>query len=271
MAQFIPPMYEAASPIAAGHRRIIDDISAALLAQDIHPRTRIYITTTGFVNADVLNFMALQRMLPPWNFQQRPAIGDLAVHAQEIKKSQYVIASEQGNSEAMGGFLGAGNIQDQTLALVRNDPEFDQIGEFPTLNGKKYFLFHRERFSGIDAISGLGPIEGPYPQWGLDKVRWGNGPQSALRVQAQSEGQYKLMTEGRAAVAGAKMTLLVDNGVVSSYVFATNNQFERSQFMMHLTPGPHELTLTYSEWDRAGGESRALLFDLLKLVGTSTR
>ena len=38
---------------------------------------------------------------------------------------------------------------------------------------------------------------------------------------------------------------------------------------MHLTPGLHELKLSYSDWDRAGGESRAVLFDLLKLVRTS--
>jgi hypothetical protein len=269
IAQFLPPMYEAASPIAAGRRRLIDDISAALRAQDINPRTRIYITTTGFVNADVLNFMALQRMLPPWNFQQRPAIGDLAVHSQEIRKAQYVIASEQGNSEAMDGFLAAGNIQDQTLALVRNDPEFDEIGEFPTLNGKKYFLFRRERYSDIEAITGLGPVEGPYPQWGLDKVRWGNGPQSEFRVQVSSEGQYKLMTEGRSAVAGAKMGVAVDNRIAGSYAFATNSRLERAEFTMHLTPGPHDLKLSYSDWDRAGGESRAVLFDLLKLVRTS--
>jgi hypothetical protein len=270
IAQFIPPMYEAASPIAAGRRRLVDDIFAALRAQDIDPRTPIYITTTGYVNADVLNFMALQRMQPPMNFHQRPAIGDAAVHAREIKKVQYVIASEQGNSEAMGGFLASGNIQEQTLAMVRDDPEFDQIGQFPTLNGKKYFLFHRERFSNIEALSGLGPIEGPYPQWGLDKVRWGNGPQSVMRVMDSSEGQYKLMTEGRCAVAGAKMSLLVDGGAEGSYVFTTNGKFERAEFTLHLTPGQHELILSYSDWDRAGGESRAVLFDLLKLVRTAS-
>jgi hypothetical protein len=266
LAQFIPPMYEAASPVAAARRKVIEDISAALRAQEINPRSRIYMTTTGYVNADVLNFMALQRMLPAMHFEQKPGIGDLSVHAGEIKKAAYVVASEQGNSEAMGGFLAAGNIQDQTLALVRNDPEFDQIGQFPTLNGKRYFLFHRERFSGVEAASGLGPVEGPYPQWGLDKVRWGDGPKSILHVSAPAQGEYELMTEGRAAVAGERMTLQVEGRQAGSRAFDTNSRFERAEFKFHLTSGPHELELDYSDWDRAGGQSRAVLFDLLKLV-----
>lgn len=264
--QFIPPMYEAASAIAAGRHRLVNDIFAALRAQDIDPRTRLYITTTGYVNADVLNFMALRQMMPPMNFHQRPAIGDLSVHADEIRKAQYVIASEQGNSEAMGGFLASGNIQDQTLALVRNDPEFNQIAAFPTLNDKKYFLFGRQHFSGYEAASGLGAIEGPYPQWGLDKVRWGNGPRSVMRVATASEGQYRLLAEGRCAVAGARTSLLVDGQAAGSFVFASNSRFERAEFTFHLTPGPHELELTYSDWDRTGGQSRAVLFNLLKLV-----
>jgi hypothetical protein len=268
IAQFIPPMYEAASPVAAARRRVIEGLSLALRAQEIDPRTRIYITTTGYVNADVLNFMALQRMLPPMHFEQKPGIGDLKVHAREIKEAAYVIASEQGNSEAMGGFLAAGNIQDQTLALVRSDSEFEQIAEFPTLTGKRYFLFHRERFAGVDAVSGLGPIEGPYPRWGLDKVKWGNGPRSVTHLSAPADGEYKLMTEGRAAVAGARMTLSIDGHPAGSHVFETNSRFEREEFMFHLAPGSHELELDYSDWDRAGGQSRAVLFDLLKLVRT---
>jgi hypothetical protein len=81
---------------------------------------------------------------------------DVSAHQKEFETADYVIASESGNGEAYAEFVKSGLVQDQTLALIRANPDFKQIASFPTLTGKSYFLFRRTRpFCGWIKPTGL--------------------------------------------------------------------------------------------------------------------
>ena len=42
-------------------------------------------------------------------------------------------------------------------------------------------------FTGWRALTGLGPQEGPFPQWNLPVVRWGTGAETRLQVLSLSD------------------------------------------------------------------------------------
>ena len=267
VSHFPPVLYIPGGANSIARRRVVDQIYAALRTQGIDSGPRVFMTTTGFVNASVLDYLSLKQGLPAFNISEVSFSGNLNDFAVEIDKADYVIASEQGNSEAYGDFIKSGNIQDQTLALVRNSGEFEQVGAFPTLNPKRYFLFKRiPPFVGWEAIDGLGPIEGPYPDWMLPQVRWGYGPKSELAVTANRAGEYPIKAWARGAVAGLKMTVKVDGREIGSHTFVNDRDFERFAFAVSLLPGRHAVELAYSDWAKGADKPMAVLFKSMRLV-----
>ena len=173
---FIPMLYMPKGENLISRRRVIYALYDAMNQQHIRPQDRVYITTTGYVNAAVLDYLNMLKFLPQFNIQEQPFSGDIKLHTAEIHKAAYVIASEQGNSEAYGDFIPSGNMQDETLAVVRADPDLVEVAAVPTLTPKRYFLFKRVGpFFGWTGTEGLGPMEGPYPAWKLGEVRWALG------------------------------------------------------------------------------------------------
>ncbi|HXE54270.1 MAG TPA: hypothetical protein VN541_14700 [Tepidisphaeraceae bacterium] len=261
ITHFLTPLYLPDAPNAIARRRIVDQLYGAMRQQQIGPQARVFITTTGYVNTDVLNYLSLQRGLPAFNFTRLPFSDDLAQYKHEIALADYVIASEQGNSEAYGGFIPSGNIQDQTLALVRANGDFEEVASFPTLTRKRYFLFATiQPFEDWHVQLGMGALEGPYPQWGLGRVRWGYGPQSDATVNFKTGGQYRLVLDAKAAVAGTTLRVLIDGREIGRHLFQNNTEFERFEFPLELAAGEHRTELIYSNWLHSSPSPLAVLF-----------
>jgi hypothetical protein len=267
VSHFPPVLYIPGGANSIARRRIVDQLYGALRAQGVGSGPRVFMTTTGFVNASVLDYLSLKQGLPPFNLSEVSFSGDLKDFAAEIDKADFVIASEQGNSEAYGGFIASGNIQDQTLALVRDSGEFEQVAAYPTLNPKRYFLFKRiPPFAGWEALEGMGPLEGPYPDWMLPQVRWGYGPKSDLRVTVDHAGDFQIRGWARGAMAGLEMTIRVDGREIGRHVFANDRDFERFAFVVSLQPRRHEVEMSYSNWAKEADKPMAVLFKSMELV-----
>lgn len=270
LARFVPVLYLPGAENAIDRRRIVEQLYGALKSENVGPGVRVYMTTTGFVNTDVLKYLDLKRGLPGPRYIQHAYVKDLAVHLREIDLADYVIASEQGNTEAYGGFVPTGNFQDQTLAMVRDSGMFKEVAEFPTGNPKRYFLFRRiGHFGGWEDATGLSPEDGSYQPWGLYRVRWGLGPRTILRLRAQPGGDYRLIVEGRAANSGLEMTIEVNGVPAGKHRFPKRTDFEAIDLPLHLTPGPHQVELRYSDWDRQDSRLRAVLFKTLEIAPLS--
>jgi hypothetical protein len=267
VTHFPPVLYIPGGANSIARRRVVDQLYAALRGQGVGRGPRVFMTTTGFVNPSVFDYLSLKQGLPPFNFSEVSFSPDLKDYAAEIEQADFVIASEQGNSEAYGGFIASGNIQDQTLALVWDSGEFEEVAAFPTLNPKRYFLFKRiPPFAGWEALGGMGPLEGPYPDWMLPQVRWGYGPKSELAITVEHAGDYQIKAWARGAVAGLEMRIDMDGHEIGRHAFVNDRDFERFWFAFRLQRGRHQVELVYSNWMRNANKPMAVLFKSMQLT-----
>jgi hypothetical protein len=266
VTRFIPELYQPGGANVVGRRRIISSVYNALRNHDVNVQARVYMTTTGYVNAAVLDYLNLQQGLPAFNFAEQPYESDLKVHEAEMDKADYVIASEQGNSESFGDFIPSGNMQEKTLAYVRDNPNFAEIAEIPTQNEKRFFVFKRvPPFYGWNLTSEIGPVEGPFPDWQLHEVRWGLGPKTVGAVSLPVSGKYHLIASGKAAVDNTVLTIRVDGSEVGTHTFPAA-RFEAFDLPVGLTAGPHEIELDYGNWVKDGPRPMGILFQTMKLL-----
>lgn len=268
ISHFVPELYKPGGANVVQRRRIISSVYNALRQYNVGDRARIYMTTTGYVNAAVLDYLNLQQGLPAFNIAEQPYSPDLKLHESEMDKSDYVIASEQGNSESFGNFIPSGNMQDATLAHIRANPDFAEIAAIPTQNEKRFFVFKRvPPFYGWDVTTGLGPVEGPYPDWKLREVRWGFGPKTVATLPpALTTGDYLLVVSGKPALANLEMTVRIDGREVGRHVFPSQLRFDAFELPVHLGPGRHEIELDYANWAKVEPRPMAVLFQTMKLL-----
>jgi hypothetical protein len=76
-------------------------------------------------------------------------------------------------------------------------------------------------FSPIQEEQGLGPVEGPYPQFNLPRVRWGHGAQSAFvaRGTANSQSQLVIVASGHAN-AGQTLSVVINGKAMQTVSLA---------------------------------------------------
>ena len=243
LARFPQPLYLDEAPNADWRNRTITGIYDALCQADVASGERVYMTGTGYVNDAVLNYLARLHRRHGFTFFVAAFDPVLENQARLIAQADYVIAAGRGNGETFDS-LPAGGIQDQTLALVRSQPEFHEVAKIQTLKGKPFYLFRRsEGFEGVEVIDGMGPLEGPYPTMGLSKIRWGLGKGSRLKF--STSGKCRLTINARPYFTPTTMTVLVDGKEIASRLLNDSETFEELDLKLDLTPGEHELHFVY--------------------------
>lgn len=122
-------------------------------------------------------------------------------------------------------------------------------------------------FSGWEQSEGLNPIEGPYPDWGLPRVRWGLAPRTRLLF--SSRGGPKYLT-GMCLGSQPKQSVAIRLNQQLLQKLAVPQAKEFVPFCVPLpTRDPaNELVLEYSSWSSSPGDSRKLgvLFKTLQIV-----
>ena len=242
-------------PEPGARNRVIWGLYDSLKEHGATPRDSIYLTTTGYVNYDTINYLAACDELKPFLFTDGEAVftDDLSVHAAAIARADYVIASAAGNDEAFT-FFKSGEVQDQTLAVARADPLLEQIGEFPTLNGKSYYLFQRATgFKNLEFIDGITAPIGPIPRWNLKVVRWAESSQTRFRSMGSFGGHGSLTIDARSEAGRIPAHVLVDGREIASPVFDHDIGFQTFNLPLDLSAGRHEFTLATTCRPRARG------------------
>jgi len=262
-ARLGPELYARGSAVVLERNRVTNDIYNALRAQHITPHTRIYMTTTGYLNAGVLDYFYRRDTLHAMNIGENSFSGDVNLHRREIDVAEYVIASEPGNSDAFD--FPSGTIQGQTLALVREDADFEQIGAFPTLTGKPYFLFRRARpFCGWQSPRGL-----------IEAQRTGDGSTAfvglrsgtRLTIPAGSMPKLCLLLRGHSQSPGLPMRVLVDGRIVARDItFGSDPDEELAIPFTIRGGGAHQLEIRYRPPQHAAPVGPAVLFNKLEIV-----
>lgn len=135
------PSFQSPEDIARWDKRkqIDDQIIAAILDHKGPAVSTAMLTTTGYVNSDLFNYLALQRRVP-LSFDNRAASGDLEEHRATWPNVDFVVAAERDNSES-APYVHSYAIQDQLLSMLRSLPDFVQIAVIPSLNEKCFYVF----------------------------------------------------------------------------------------------------------------------------------
>jgi len=234
------------------------------------PQARVYLTSSGWPNRSTLQYLIRQegKQVQAWDTE---LVGDPQLYRAQFDGSDIVVAAEGGVAE-FASWLPSYKILDQTLQMIRGDPDFQQIGAVPSQTGKRFFVFARPpRFGPWEGAENLSFLEGPYPQWNLPAVRWGLYPSLILHVSAASAGSYRLAANARAPMDGQQITVMLDGALMGEHQF-TAGVFESIDVPMHLTAGDHQIALKFSKSvtpSSRDSRSLAVLFDRLQLLPAS--
>jgi hypothetical protein len=107
------------------------------------PACNIFLTATGYLNRDVLEYLALQDGVFDLQFSSSPFSRELTDYREKMTRADVVVAGEAGNGLTNENFA-SGPLQEQTLSMVRDDPDFVEAAALATSNGKRFFVFRRK-------------------------------------------------------------------------------------------------------------------------------
>ncbi len=235
------------------HRRLLETVY-----QDLRhvsgEQTRVFFTQiSAFLNPPLLEYRAGVDRLSGFSshdlqLSEKPLYLD-----HELTLADHVIAFSAGNRNAMEWLPGS---ETQSSILERLQAEgthesFTLAGIYGTPNGGEVYLFTRATgFRGIRGLSGLGPLEGPYPQWGLHtRVRWAMGPVTRFEVRLPADARVRLRWDARADFPDQTMTLKVSGRKVHSHTFSAPGVFESGEVLHDLIAGRHLVELEHSHWN----------------------
>jgi hypothetical protein len=123
------------------------------------------------------------------------------------------------------------------------------------------YLFRRSSLGETLPLKGFGPVEGPYPQWGLPKVRWGLGSESAITASGRAGESAELVFEVRAPMPEQSVAVTIDGAQIGSFSVPNGAGFRTySVRFVFPTSGKAVLGLAY-----ARPAERAVLYRRLRV------
>ncbi len=248
-----PYQLTAGGPLAAHenrrHRRLLETVYQDLRHAD-GDQTRVFFTQiSAFLNPPLLEYRAGLDRLTGFSsrdlqLSKRPLYLD-----HELMLADHVIALSPGNRHAMAWLPGA-ETQRSTLERLAKDAEFVLTGIYGTVGQGEVYLFTRATgFRGVRALAGIGPLEGPYPQWDLHvPVRWAMGPVSRFEVRLPRATRVRMRWHARGEMPGQTMKLRVAGSEIFNHRFDQLGVFEQGEVFHDLLAGSHLLELEHSHW-----------------------
>jgi len=122
-------------------------------------------------------------------------------------------------------------------------------------------------FTGWEKASGLGPAEGPYPDWDLRIVRWGLWPQTQLEFDADGKPLALEIACGTHYLPWQEITILLNGEEVGRYRLGKPGEFMDIRLAVAPRIGRNSLVIEYDVRDQTDPKRPlALLFKRLRIV-----
>ena len=223
------------------------------LRSNIGPGTAIVLyggdESDDAINVPVLEYLARKDERNGFEFLQASTNGTLP--ARSVVQSNCVIVCKNLRS--------AGLMTPKEQQAILRSPDFEPVAVFPISSSESYSLLKRvPDFTGFDQSDGLGPPEGPYADWSLDRpVRWGLGPQSVIQFAAARPSFYRIYVDVRTSRQDQRMTLTIDGAVVADRLLK-QDAWEKFDMPFDLSAGRHELRCIYQPPGKLDASGRAL-------------
>ncbi len=148
---------------------------------------------------------------------------------------------------------------DATSALVRLDPAgpaYVPVAQFLpiTVYAREDLVQRRRRdievglpFSGWRDLEGLGPPEGPLPQWNIPVVvRCGTGSRTRLRIEGGTSEAELVLECRRGPSPGRIMEVFLNDERVYRFEFGAARRFTEHRVPLRPLQGPSEVEIRYS-------------------------
>jgi hypothetical protein len=229
------------------------------------------VGTTQYLNAETLRYYALTKRLDGLAFVDDLFNADLPGTTAAIEGSDAVILFTSDNDElvrtlASGDAKFVGEIArrvEGNAHLRRALTLASRIGV-----GETRVYVRPAAFEMALRFRGFGPIEGPFSQWNLPRVRWGFGPSSSFSIPGSMHSK-RLLLEAQTPHKAQILTILVDGREVKRYEFVNTDNPEQIIADLPDAGGRDRIVeFVYSKWHTGGGpdpRKMAVLFRRIQL------
>jgi hypothetical protein len=258
-----PPSPERFIEIAKRHADVAG-IIAALDDAEVDEGSVFVVGAAPYLNADTLRYYAIKQRRDGIVFDERTFIRDTAAIDKLIQGSRGVLLFSADHTELIEWLPGNDAAYLAEVAkVVARDRELEQVAQFPAFQGAGALTLYlrRAEFQIKRNSAGFGPVEGPFPRWGLPKVRWGLGPASRFVVPARAA---RLAIEAQTAQPDQVLTVVVDGVETLKHRFAALGRPDALEVDLPPSRGaPRVIELRYARWaDPTAGDPRkmAVLF-----------
>jgi hypothetical protein len=177
----------------------------------------ILLTTSGFfLNPSVLEFEYYKRGLAPpvtVDIQRR---ADVAEHKRNIEQADIVFTVTPDFKEVFPSLPTATpEFRAKDIELVEASGLFGPaIRIEDPVNGGAILIYKKRQMPlrPFPAEQNIGPVEGPYPQWSLPRVRWGSGTASHIYAKGTPGATAKLVVQARTVPVADQTLAIFVNG-----------------------------------------------------------
>jgi hypothetical protein len=229
------------------------------------------VGTTLYLNAETLRYYALKKRLDGLAFVDDLFNADLPGATAAIEGSDAVILFTSDNDELVRTLpSGDAKFVDEIARRVEGDAHLRRALTLESRIGlgETRVYVRPAAFEMGRRVRGFGPIEGPFSQWNLPRVRWGFGPSSSFSIPGVMHSK-RLLLEAQTPHKTQVLTILVDGHEVKRYEFVGTNAPE--QVIADLPDaggGDRIVELVYSKWHTGDGpdpRKMAVLFRRIQL------
>ncbi len=232
------------------HRQLLETVYQDLRATGVE-RTRVFFTQiSAFLNPTLLEYRAGLDRLPAFSshdlqLSERPQHLD-----RELGQADHVVAFSPDNPNAFQWLPGS-ETQSSILERLEADRDFALTGIYGTPHDGEVYLFTRTvGFRGLRALSGVGSLEGPYPEWNLHtRVRWAMGPVSRFELRLPVDARIRLRWNAQAGFPDQTMTVKISGRAIHRHAFGASGDFEYGEVVHDLRAGRHLVELEHSHWN----------------------
>jgi hypothetical protein len=228
------------------HERIIDIIAA----QNDRSPIVVYLLAVGEVNGESLLWMCVKRGLNV-KITGDPQSHKLEKHLKAMLAADVVVAPDPGTLAGTHPLLPSAQVTGEILRAVKDDPHFVQADQIAATDGKHLYVFVNNPFRGWTAESGMGPVEGPYPDAHLPRVRWTFGAETRMIPKGLKPGLITISGRAMSHISNQQMTLHAGQNLVGTVAFPEAHKFVEFTFSTTLKSASDPIILSCSTWDRA--------------------
>lgn len=249
--------------------KVVEAIASDLPHHEFTPseKVKLFVAMAGPVSAETLKWTATKHGVSIQPFD-RHISGDIQEFINAAGEAAYILVPNEVTSEYFR-WLPSAKVQSRLLTFLRTDPRFRQI-QFFSLDDHYYLFTNRDVCAPIIDIDGLmthagfGPVEGPYPQWDLPRVRWMNEAEARLCFNVSAPGRYAATIRFRPEADGS-LSITEQNGKLIRVETFKASVFTAATFMFSVPAGQQCLNLS-ARMGKLPDEKRQLLFTTIRVV-----